>query len=182
MAVFLICLISSLFGPCGPNSLNSKIRLCFVGCYTASLTYFILWAACSDFMELQLYLRSALVLWHSLPCTLIGFECTSIFSGSKLQSLSLILMQCIFRIFSFPGVQFQRKACLPGAPTSQLWFITIINSKLLQQKEGVGQCRPEALVTWFCSCLRIPKCLTNSIAGRMGSSAHEEVFLMFSAM
>lgn len=61
-------------------------------------------AACSDFMESQLYLWSALVLWHSFPCTLTGFECTSVFPGSKLQNLSLILMQCIFRIFSFPEV------------------------------------------------------------------------------
>lgn len=135
-------------------------------------------AACSDSMELQLYLWSALVLWHSLPCTLIGFECTSIFSGSKLQNSSLILMQCIFRIFSFPGVQFHRKTYLTDAPTSQLWFITIINSKILQQKRVVEKCNPAASVMWFCSFLQIPKYFKNNITGRTGSSAHGEGFLM----
>lgn len=134
-------------------------------------------AVCSDFMELQLYLWSALVLWHSLRCTLIGFECTSIFSGSKLQNVPLILMQCIFRIFSLPAVQFQRKTYLPGAPTSQLWVRTIINSKIRQQKGGAEKCSPAASVMWFCSLLRIPEHLTNNITGRTGSSAHDEGFL-----
>lgn len=138
-------------------------------------------AACSDFMELQLYLWSALVLWHSLPCTLIQFKCTSIFSGSKLLNLSLILMQCIFRVFYFPGVQFQRKTYLTGAPTSQLWFImTIINSEILQEKWEAEKCSPAASEIWFCSVLRIPKCLTNNTTGGMGGSGHDEGLLVLS--
>lgn len=66
---------------------------------------------------------------------------------------------------------------MTGAPTSQLQFVTIINSKILQQKWGAEKCSPAASVMQFCSLLRIPKCLTNNITGRTGSSAHGEGFL-----
>lgn len=128
-------LILLVWGPHNPDSAARSVCVLLhcVPIFTSSCGQ---GAACS-FMELQLYLWSALVLWLCLPCTLIQFKFTNIFSGSKLQNLSLILMQCIFRVFYFPGVQFQTKTYLTDAPTSQLWFImTIINSKILQQKKG----------------------------------------------